>query len=464
MNPFKSLRIRFALWTAALILIVLVMFGAVMYLGLQQGLSNSIDDSMRLSASQAIAAINVENGQINFSDSIPSLPETNNPLRGVTIRILSLSGGLLQSTGPFSGLSVSSTSLQKAKTNTPIFETDAVSGSGPIRVFTAPILVDQKVVAVIQVIESLDPLTETLNNLLRIFLISLPIFLFISALSGYLLAARALTPIDQIIRTAQNISANDLSARLNLNGTDDEVRRLAATLDQMLERLEVAFRRERQFTADASHELRTPLTATRAILNVTRTHRRTVDEYEKALDDIAEETDRLHALTEDLLYIARGDIQNGPISERLNLSEILSDVCESLQPLVESKGLSLEWSIQEGLSLMGDSDALIRLFSNLIDNAVKYTDAGKISVGAELGTDHRVCVVIADTGRGIPAHHLPFIFQRFYRADPSRSTPGSGLGLAIAQEIVSAHQGTIQVTSQVGVGSKFMLSFPGMVQ
>jgi heavy metal sensor kinase len=455
---------RFALWTATLILLVLVVFGAVVYLGLKQGLSNSIDDSMRLSASQAVAAINVENGQINFSDSIPNPPEAGNSQRGVTIRIVSLSGEVLQTSGTFSNFPLNAANLQKAKTNTPIFETTAISGAGAIRVYTAPIIIDQKMVALIQVIENLDSIAATLNSLLRIFLVSLPVLLFISGLSGYILAARALTPIDQIIHKAQNISANDLSARLNLSGPDDEVRRLAATLDQMLGRLEDAFQRERQFTADASHELRTPLTATRAILNVVRNQPRSVGEYEKALDDIAEETDRLHALTEDLLFIARGDVQKSSITERVNLSELLRDVCESLQPLVESKGLSLEWTIQEGLSLMGDSDALIRLFSNLIDNAVKYSDAGKISVGADLEGDHRACIVIADTGRGIPAHHLPNIFQRFYRADPSRSTPGSGLGLAIAQEIVSAHQGTIQVTSQVGVGTKFIIDFPGLVR
>ena len=310
-------------------------------------------------------------------------------------------------------------------------------------------------------IQSLGTLTETLDRLMLALLISIPILLIVAILSGYFLAARALSPIDHITQTTQRISSEDLSARLNLPGTDDEIGRLAGTIDSMLIRLEDGFQRERQFTSDASHELRTPLTAMQAIINVTRERRRPVEEYEIALDDLAEETDRLRTLTEDLLYIARGDVR--PVAhhdEVINLSNLLTDVSDSLFPMIESKGLRLERKIHNDLFVQGDSDALIRAFVNLIDNAIKYTEKGEIRIQANQTDKSHVEVEISDTGRGIPPEHLPHIFERFYRVDGARTTQGFGLGLAIVQEIVRSHLGRIDVSSHMGVGTVFRVSFP----
>ena len=463
MKRLRTLRIRFALWTAGLLLIVLVLFGAFVYISLWQGLSTSIDDSLRLSASQAIAAVNIENGQINFSDSLPESPTTVDlQERGLTIRILSTDGKVLQSVGPYRDLPVDKASVEKAANRVSSMSTISSLDADPVRIYTTPILDNQHLLGVIQVMESLGTLTETLDRLLLALLISIPILLIVSALSGYFLAARALSPIDHITQTAQRISTQDLTARLNLPGSDDELGRLAATIDSMLSRLEEGFKRERQFTSDASHELRTPLTAMQAILNVTRERRRPPEEYELALDDLAEETDRLRTLTEDLLYIARGDARPGVSNEVVNLSNLLTDVCESLNPMAESKGLLLHREIQEDLFIQGDSDALIRAFVNLIDNAIKYTEKGEIKIQANQTEKSQVEVQILDTGRGIPSEHLLHIFERFYRVDESRSTQGFGLGLAIVQEIVNAHAGTIEVSSQVGTGTVFRMYFPGV--
>jgi heavy metal sensor kinase len=319
---------------------------------------------------------------------------------------------------------------------------------------------NQHLLGVIQVMQSLGTLSETLDRLLLVLLISIPVLLIVSALSGYFLAARALLPIDHITQTAQRISTEDLSARLNLQRNDDEIGRLAATFDRMLSRLEEGFKRERQFTSDASHELRTPLAAMQAILNVTHERRRPPEEYETALDDLSEETDRLRALTEDLLYIARGDVRPAAPYEIVNLSNLLTDVSESLRPMAESKGLLLKQDIQSDLYVKGDSDTLIRAFVNLLDNAIKYTDEGEIKVNAVRGTGENLQIFISDTGRGIQSKHLPHIFERFYRVDGSRTTQGFGLGLAIVQEIVRTHHGTIEASSQIGFGTVFRLSFP----
>jgi heavy metal sensor kinase len=352
------------------------------------------------------------------------------------------------------------TSVQKASKNISGLSTISSLDADPIRIYTTPIMDNQHLLGVIQVMQSLGTLTETLDRLLLALVISVPILIIVSAFSGYFLAARALSPVDHITKTAQKISTEDLSARLNLPGTEDEIGRLAATLDTMLSRLEEGFKRERQFTSDASHELRTPLTAMQAILNVTREIRRSPEEYETALDDLSEETDRLRTLTEDLLYIARGDAQSAMPYEIVNLSNLLTDVSESLLPMAETKGLLIRNDIQKDLVIKGDSDALIRVFVNLMDNAIKYTETGEIKIEAKGNDQQEIEITISDTGRGIPPEHLPHIFERFYRVDRSRTTQGFGLGLAIVHGIVSSHQGTIAVSSQLKVGTVFRLKFP----
>jgi heavy metal sensor kinase len=309
------------------------------------------------------------------------------------------------------------------------------------------------------VAQSLEDIEATLNQLLMTLVIGAPILALVAALGGYFLAARALDPIDHITRTARHISGEDLSARLSLPASEDEVGRLASTFDSMLARLEESFKRERQFTADASHELRTPLAAMQTILGVIREERRTPADYEQALADLAEEADRLQALTEDLLQLARGDSQPATAYERVDLSALLNDLTASLQPLAESKNLSLISAIPDNLLLVGDIDQLIRLFVNVIENAIKYTASGTVTVSAQADSDS-LRVTVADTGLGIPPEHLPHIFDRFYRVDAARTQRGAGLGLAIAQEIVKVHGGKIEVNSAVGVGSKFTIVLP----
>jgi len=447
-----------------MMLIVLILFGTFVYISMWQGLSTSIDDSIKFSMSQAIAAVNIENGKINFSDSLPESSTTDLREKGFTVRILTINGDVLQSVGPYRDLYVDHTSIQNASNSISDFGTIYLNDSEAIRVYTAPVIENQKIVGIIQVMQSLATLHETMDRLLLMMLISIPLLLMITAFSGYILAARALSPIDQITRTAQRISTEDLSARLNLHGSDDEIGRLANTFDNMLSRLEEGFTRERQFTSDASHELRTPLTAMQAILSVTRGKQRSPEEYEIAIDDLMEETGRLRALTEDLLYIARGDSHPVTSYEKVDLSNLLIDVSESLRPLAESKGLLLKQNIQSGLYLLGNSDALIRTFVNLLDNAIKYTENGEIIVVAERNEKNTIGISISDTGRGIDQEHLTHIFDRFYRVDESRTTQGFGLGLSIVQEIVKAHNGTISVASQIQKGTTFQINFAGVDQ
>jgi signal transduction histidine kinase len=189
------------------------------------------------------------------------------------------------------------------------------------------------------------------------------------------------------------------------------------------------------------------------ILGVVRAKQRTPKEYETALADLAEETDRLQSLTGNLLRLSQDDSHFPAVYEHIDLSILLRDISDSLRPLAESKGLHLTCTFEDNLMMRGDRDDLIRLFLNLIDNAIKYTEAGKINVSAAHHQNGMLQVTILDTGIGISDEHLPHIFDRFYRVDKSRSSPGAGLGLAIASEIVRAHRGTIEVTSKIARGT-----------
>jgi signal transduction histidine kinase len=271
----------------------------------------------------------------------------------------------------------------------------------------------------------------------------------VAAAGGYFLAAHAIAPIDRITRMAGDISASDLSVRLKLPATDDEVGRLAKTFDGMLVRLDDSFKRERRFVADASHELRTPLTVMQVILSVMREKRRTAEDYDQALTDLSDEADRMRVLVEDLLLLARGSAPAPKSVEAVHVSDLLQSLGDSLRPVAEQRGLSLICDCVPGLILQGDTDTLLRLFLNLLDNALKYTLHGIIVVHAERYTSN-LRVTFNDTGPGIAPEHLQYVFDRFYRADPSRTISGSGLGLAIAQDIAQAYGGAYRCSKYPG--------------
>jgi heavy metal sensor kinase len=456
-----TLRIRMTLLVAGLLLVVLAGFGVFVYGSLRRGLEASIDDSLRLGASQAVTSLNVENGSIDFRDAQPengvqdSLKE-----RGLTVRVLDPSGRILRAFGQYRTLPVDQSTMALARAGQPVFSTSPdPSAAGSVRLYAVPVHDNGRMIGVVQVVQTLNGVQDSLRRLLSALLLGGPLLVLIAALGGFLLSARTLAPIDHIARTARRISSEDLSARLNLPATHDEVGRLAATFDEMLGRLEKAFRRERQFTADASHELRTPLAALQVILGVVREKPRTSKDYVRALSDISEEVDRLRTLAENLLRLARGDTGQLALSGAVNLSEILRNVTDSLRPLAEAKGLALSCSVADGLVLRGDSDALIRLFVNLLDNSLKFTERGSIDVAVSAHADGFL-VTVSDTGIGIPAEHLPHVFERFYRVDRSRSGQGAGLGLAIALEIARAHRGTLQLDSTPGIGTTVSVRLP----
>lgn len=465
MKRLKTLRVRFALWTAGLLFAALLLFGLFVYLTMAYNLLAVVDETLRAVTTQLIAEVD-RRGELPIEDIIEEPQYERLRAQGFSIRVQDPTGVSVQVYGPYQTL------LQPAENFTGFTQAGRLitsidpSTQDEIHIYGAQIVQRGEIRGFVQVARNLNDVNRTLSLLFITLLISGPLMIVVAGASGYFLAARALQPIDEITRTARNISAQDLSARLDFPATEDEVGRLATTFDLMLARLDDAFRRERQFTADASHELRTPLTAMQTIIGSTLARERTAAEYEQALVDLNQEAEQMRSLTEGLLHLARTDASRLlPKFEEVNLSFLLQDVTDSLHPLATDKGLAIITNVPDNLTLAGDSDGLIRLFLNLIDNAIKYSHDGYIIISAKSpmdDRDDRIEVTIRDTGVGIAPDHLPCIFDRFYRVDASRSTDGIGLGLAIAFDIAKAHDGTIMVESELGKGTTFTVQLARM--
>jgi heavy metal sensor kinase len=273
-----------------------------------------------------------------------------------------------------------------------------------------------------------------------------------------------LAPVDAITRTARNINAANLNSRLEKLDTGDELQRLSDTLNEMLSRIESAFQRVSQFTADASHELRTPISLMRTEAEIALRKSRDESEYQEALRHILSEAERTSTLIEKLLSLARADAGRETLDIRpLNLRETVQKVTNEWQQVINDHRLNIIQNLaDQDLYIAGDRTALVRLASILLDNAVKYTPAGgNIEIGLHPFNGNAVFTV-KDTGIGISDNDQPRVFERFYRADKARSRElgGAGLGLAIAHLIVEQHGGSIRVKSSLGNGSQFVVLLP----
>jgi len=305
---------------------------------------------------------------------------------------------------------------------------------------------------------------RTLTRGSVLIFVTAPLFLAIAAFGGWWMSRRALDPVDRMTQAARSIGAQDLAQRLYVPPTRDELARLAETLNDMLARLESAFKKIAQFTADASHELRTPVAVMRMSAELALRRSRGEDEYRETLSQILHETDKVSQLIENLLALARADSGAAQMQmECTDMGAILAKACEKSKLLAEEKGVALSRNGAPGpVWVRADADSIERLFVILLDNAVKYTPSGG-RIDVKLGKDDGFALAeIRDSGIGISAEDMPHIFDRFYRADRSRAREhgGVGLGLAIGKWIAEAHGGEIQVESEPAKGSAFRVRIP----
>jgi heavy metal sensor kinase len=456
----RSIRLRLTLWYVLLLAIILAAFSAGIYSALRHSLYANLDDSIEARANDLLGIIRYEEGGPTLAGSLA----TDSPDLGEQfVRVYDASGNLTFDTSGEAGtVPIQGSAVEKALAGR-VATRSVSAGGGPFRVLVVPIERDGQVTGALEVGRASDDVVNTLSTLLLILAIAYPGTLAVASLGGVFLAGRALSPIDRITRLARRISAEDLGQRLDLRLPDDEVGRLARTFDEMIARLDEAFRRQRQFTADASHELRTPMTVIKGQIEVALQRERDPQAYRQVLQAVNEEVDRMIRLVGSLLTLARADAGQIPITlEPVSLPDVVGAAIEQVQPLASRRGVDLQLSSSRPVTLRADEDLILQLLLNLLDNAIKYTAAGgQVTVGWDAnGRD--VELWVRDTGSGIAREHLTRLFERFYRVDKARSRAegGSGLGLAISRWIAEAHGGSISVESALGRGSTFTVRLP----
>ncbi len=301
---------------------------------------------------------------------------------------------------------------------------------------------------------------RTLRNLRTFSLAALAALFAASLAVGWVIAGRVLAPIAHITEVAREIQARELSRRIELDGPDDELKRLADTFDSMLARLDVAFASQRRFVADASHELRTPLAIIKANLELALTDASGTPESRATAAAVIERAiERMARLTDDLLALARLDAPAAGL-EPVLVHHLLADAGEEFAAAAAARGIALEVETAAAGPVAGDRDVLKRALGNLLDNAIRVAGSSVRLSNGEL--DGWAWIAVVDDGPGIAPEHQQSIFDRFWRADDARSRPGggSGLGLAIVRQIADAHGGTVEVSSELGAGATFVLRLP----
>ncbi len=340
-------------------------------------------------------------------------------------------------------------------------ETTVNGRGGPYRVTTVPLeFAGRQVYG--QIAAPLHDVQRQVDSLKWTLVYIAGVLLIISAIGGWILSGRALKPVDEITRRAQQITANDLSQRLDIK-QEDELGRMASTFDDMIARLEEAFERQKRFASDASHELRTPLTVMQSEVSLALARPRSRDEYRETLASVDEEVSRLTTIVGDLLTLTRIDVDPAGIQHKpVALDELLRTLAARVNVIAAERDIAVRAENLAPVTVTGDSTRLRQLFTNLLDNAVNYTpDGGRVTVTLDKTGDGARARVV-DTGIGIAPTDLPRIFERFYRSDAAReqNAHGTGLGLAISRSVVQAHHGHITVVSEQGKGTTFTVTLP----
>ena len=457
MKALPTIRTRLTAWYLLLLAVVFCVLGILLHAYLGHTLLVSLDHSLVHRAEQLLAIRDL--GQAMAEGRFATDPGEVVGLygsQGEEIHVLS--------TTDVSGM-VKPAWIESALRQAPVFATGSGKDGRSLRVYVVPYGgVGQSppagAAAAMVVGRPMDNIASAQGALLQTLLVVGPLTLLLSAGGGLFLARRAMKPIDRMVQTAREIEETDLAGRIDVR-SDDELGRLGRTINAMLDRLERAFTRQRQFTADASHELRTPLSVIEAEATLALRRERSAEDYRAALATIAEEAVGMNRLIDQLLSLARAD-EGGSrfVVELLDLTALCAEVVNALKPVGDERGVLVRLADEGLATVRGDRVQLRRLIANLVENAIRYTEGGGTVTASVAVDDGKARLTVRDTGIGIPPEHLPHLFERFYRVHLARSREdgGAGLGLALCKAIVDAHGGSIGVESEDGVGTVFTVT------
>lgn len=454
MNRLKprSVRVRLTFWYVGVMLAVLGVYASAVYTFVRDNSSQLLDERLHDDFDWASDML----GQTSEGSIAPyeEFGEGDSPW----LQVYSLDGELLYETPEARRNPVPDSEKMAAKAEERIVTVPGIIP--PFRVMSGGARIGGRPV-VVQVARSEGPINQDLRQLLYILLLGLPIAVAAAGLGGYLLARRALAPVDRMAERARMINAERLNDRLPVDNPHDELGRLATVFNETLARLQSSFEQMRRFTADASHELRTPLTAIRSVGEVGLRGRRDEAAYREIIGSMLEEVDRLALLVDRLLTLSRADMGQAQLSvDVVDIPALAEEVAEQLGVLAEEKDQSVSVRFDAVPLWAGDRMVLRQALLNLVDNAVKYSPVGgKIDIRVTQSSVG-ICIDVTDTGPGIPADLQSRIFDRFYRVDKARSREngGTGLGLAIAKWAVEVNGGRLTLEPTNGIGSCFRIT------
>lgn len=458
-GPFKhlsrTLRFRLTFWNT---IVILVLVGGALWgvlEGLRWALLNELDAEL---------AEDINEVKLNIDAYWPKWDEFRRTLRpmvishsdrGWYVRVYSINGKHLWSSDGAPDLGVMEAGGVRA----------GASSWKNYRLLQRPIAAGKRAPdLIVRVGVRRDLVDDDVWRLTELMLMAFALILVVAPLSGYWLAGRATRPLANIVQTTARLHPDNLSERLPLRGSGDELDQLSATLNGMLDRLAAYLDQQRIFVANAAHELRSPLTAMRTALEVALERERSPAEYRELFADLIEECTSLGTLINHLLLLAEGEA--GLLradSELVPFDELVHRAADMFQGIAEQRGICLELKTPGPVALRGNRVHLREILHNLIDNALKFTtEGGTVSVEVSTSADARtVQLCVRDTGAGIPPEDLPNVFQRFYRADKARQrAQGSGLGLSICQAIVRSYGGQISIASRLGKGTTVTVTLP----
>jgi heavy metal sensor kinase len=452
------IRIRLTAWYFAVLAVVLSAFGITAYVEMRHSIRQTVDEELQIRA-EGVHQLIERTIQRGATQDLPEGLREHTELRagGALLQVSDEQGNWLYRSKVMSDYGV------PRPVTIPKRATEYLGRDVPLRIWSEKVAVGGESYLIQSAFE-MDDFYEALDHFALLLYISIPLLLLFAAGGGYWISSLALAPVDRIALTARNISAQNLSSRLEVPQTRDELQRLSETLNGMLARLEAAFKKITQFTADASHELRTPVAVMRTRAELSLRKARSADEYRDVIAEVLAELEKTSGLIEQLMFLARADSGAETLHfTATNVAEVLREACHQGVALAEAKQIAFQEQIPTGsMWIQGDATSLRRLFLILIDNAVKYTPGGgQVEVSLQRN-GHYAIAEVRDTGIGISDADLPNVFERFYRADKARTRElgGVGLGLSIGRWITEVHAGTVEVRSSPGRGSTFQIRLP----
>ncbi len=314
---------------------------------------------------------------------------------------------------------------------------------------------------ILQIMVSLEDIDKFLTVFRHIFIITMGFLFVVSALAGWFMARRALTGVEEVTRTAMQVSEGEFDKRVKVKGHGEEIDRLAMTFNNMLEKLHLLIRDIKEINDNIAHDLRSPVTRIRGIAETTLLAADADTEFGVMAGSIIEECDGLLAMINTMLYISEAEAGVSKLNvSDMDLTKVIDEACELFQPVAEEKNIKILQESEETVSVKADEEKIQRVVANLLDNALKYTPENGTVIFSIKADQNEAAVSVKDTGIGISEEDLPKIFNRFYRCDRSRSLQGIGLGLSLARAIVQSHHGDINVSSEPDKGSIFTFTLP----